>query len=499
MIAPLPSDEVERLNVLRGLKILDTLPESDYDDLTRLAATICGTPIALVSLIDCNRQWFKSRVGLDAPQTPRDLAFCAHAILRPELFVVPDAAEDERFHNNPLVTSDPHIRFYAGMPLTTPAGFALGTLCVIDRTPRALSTEQQDGLRVLARQVVAHLMLRQKVADLERVEAERRASEERLRTLGDNLPDGAVYQYVLSADGQGHFPYVSRGIERLIGVTAAEVMADPTALTDRNHPDDAAVMLAAIADSQTNLTIFDQQFRITRQDGAVRWCHARSAPRRLPCCGTAWDGVLTDITVRKQAEEELGQYQEQLIAYQAELEGANAKLKAVATTDGLTKVKNRAAFNDKLSEEFDRSLRYTHPLSVILLDVDHFKQFNDTFGHPAGDDVLRKVAGLLQHTVRTTDTVARYGGEEFVILLPDTDYAGAMVLAERCRRAVAGTSWDKRPVTISVGVSTLTGTTTDAATLVKEADDALYRSKKAGRNRVTHGSQAVPQVATVRT
>jgi diguanylate cyclase (GGDEF)-like protein len=183
--------------------------------------------------------------------------------------------------------------------------------------------------------------------------------------------------------------------------------------------------------------------------------------------------------------------EQQLLAYQRELERANARLHALATTDRLTGVSNRGAFNDRLHEAFDRAVRYAHPLSVILLDVDHFKPFNDTFGHPAGDAVLQRVATLLRHTVRETDTVARYGGEEFAVLLPDTDHAGGMVLAERLRRAVAGGSWEKRQITISVGVSTLTPDTADAAALVKEADDALYRSKQTGRNRVSHNSATI--------
>ena len=185
-------------------------------------------------------------------------------------------------------------------------------------------------------------------------------------------------------------------------------------------------------------------------------------------------------------------HEEQVFAYQQELERANARLQELATTDGLTGVNNRAAFNDRLAEEFARAGRYDRPLSVVLLDVDHFKQFNDSFGHPAGDGVLQRVAGLLRQTARLTDIVARYGGEEFAIVLPDTDRAGAMVLAERCRRAIAGEDWDRRAVTISVGVSTLTPTTADAPALVQEADDALYASKDAGRNRVSHGTHAIP-------
>lgn len=166
--AALPRNEAERLKALDFYGVLDTLPEQVYEDVTFLASQICGTPISLVSLVDRDRQWFKSRRGLDAPQTHRDLAFCAHAILEPEqLFEVPDAEADARFRSNPLVTGAPDIRFYAGAPLVTPDGHALGTLCVIDRKPGQLSGDQGRALQALARQVVTQLELRRNLAELQ--------------------------------------------------------------------------------------------------------------------------------------------------------------------------------------------------------------------------------------------------------------------------------------------------------------------------------------------
>lgn len=159
--ARLPDDETARLHALRDLDILDTAAEQAFDDLTLLASTICDAPIGLVSLIDQDRQWFKSRRGLAAAETPREQAFCAHAILEPnQILEIPDAAVDERFRDNPLVTGEPNIRFYAGAPLVTDDGYAIGTLCVIDRVPRRLEPRQLEALRALSRQAAAQLKLR---------------------------------------------------------------------------------------------------------------------------------------------------------------------------------------------------------------------------------------------------------------------------------------------------------------------------------------------------
>ena len=180
MTAPAKHTEARRLKVLWQYEILDTVPEEVFDDLTELAARICEAPIALISLIDEDRQWFKAKVGVTVKETSRDISFCAHAIKQQGLFIIPDATQDLRFANNPLVTSDPKIRFYAGAPLITPDGYALGTLCVIDKVPRELRYEQQQALRVLARHVMMQLELRRHAKDLNEAHKAREATREEL-------------------------------------------------------------------------------------------------------------------------------------------------------------------------------------------------------------------------------------------------------------------------------------------------------------------------------
>src|SRR5881227_770622 len=176
--------EQARLQALHGYKILDTDPEKAFDDLTILASHICETPVALISLIDSDRQWFKSRVGLSVSETHREVAFCNIAIQQSDLFIVPDATKDPRFSSNPFVVSEPKIRFYAGAPFKSSDGFTLGTLCVIDMVPRQLTAGQQNALLALSRQVQAQFELRKNLIELRAALQERdKAETERDQTV----------------------------------------------------------------------------------------------------------------------------------------------------------------------------------------------------------------------------------------------------------------------------------------------------------------------------
>jgi GAF domain-containing protein len=208
MKVPMPTNEAERLAALKEYHILDTGTEPSYDDITTLAAHICEVPIAMVSLVDETRQWFKSKVGVEQQQTPREVAFCAHAILQDRPFIVEDATKDRRFAGSALVTGEPHIRFYAGIPLVNPEGLALGTLCVVDHQPRRLSAAQQKTLQALSRQVMALLELR-------RVSTHLANALEQVKTLQELLPICAWCKRI--RDDEGYWNQVEAYIHKHMG------------------------------------------------------------------------------------------------------------------------------------------------------------------------------------------------------------------------------------------------------------------------------------------
>lgn len=186
---PFPHDEADRLEALFEYQILDTAPERDFDELTELVSQVMDVPIALVSLVDETRQWFKARYGLAVSETPREYAFCAHAILQNDMFIVEDSHKDERFSDNALVTGDPHVRFYAGMPLITPKGYKIGTICGIDHVPRKLDANQQRILEIASRQVVAQLELRKNIAIREDLFREQNRILQQLESANQEVRD----------------------------------------------------------------------------------------------------------------------------------------------------------------------------------------------------------------------------------------------------------------------------------------------------------------------
>ncbi|WP_210543165.1 PAS domain S-box protein [Rhodoferax sp. PAMC 29310] len=303
MKAAWPPQEIQRIQALRSYAVLDTPNESSFDDLVQLASFICETPIALVSLIDEQRQWFKSRVGLDVPETPREMAFCAHAILKPdEVLQVCDAQLDPRFADNPLVTGDPHIRFYAGIPLVTSSGLALGTLCVIDRTPRELNASQRQALRTLGRQVMALLELRLTLA-------QRDHDPSLNRKLARAVEQSPVF--IVIANVKGEIEYVNPQFAALTGYELQEVIGrNPRFLQSGDKtPDEYKVLWKTITSGNT----WRGQFRNRKKNGAIFWEQASISPI-TDVFGeiSHYVAVMEDITERRQIEAQLRAKNEEL-------------------------------------------------------------------------------------------------------------------------------------------------------------------------------------------
>jgi len=322
------------------------------------------------------------------------------------------------------------------------------------------------------------------------------------------MVEGMVLQ-----DECGRVRYCNRSAERIFGFTAEQLCAgavDNPLMTavDRMGRPISGVRNPLVRALRSGRQLRDAVLGIRRTDGELCWLQVNTQPvlGHDKLAGPALVATFVDITREREAERRGGEQLEEIRRLNAmmkqqmrELEKANEQLELLAAHDGLTGLKNHRAFHERLDVEVRRAHRYHDPLSIVILDVDHFKLYNDSFGHPAGDAVLRQLAAILNENARESDvigrhrpagrrgeyTIARHGGEEFALILPHTDAAAAMKVAERLRAAVERSTWHNRPVTASFGVATLTPACDDANALIAAADKALYRSKTRGRNRVT--------------
>ncbi len=469
--------EGQRIEALRDLIILDTEPEPEFDDLVQLAAAICGTPISIMSFLDEHRQWFKAAVGVDFSESPRELAFCNHTIQQTDLLLIEDTKRDARFANNPFVTGEAGLRFYAGMPVSSPNGQTVGALCVVDRVPRTLTSEQRNTLQILAAQINARLELRLKRRELEQAlqqaeatKAQLLASERRFQIFMDCAP---MLSYLKDADG--HMLYYNRTMADRFNVTREQLLNKtdtelwPADIAEHYRQNDLEVLRSG------TLCITDEHSQ--NPDGSLSIWRSYKFPCPDPGGRLFLGGFSVEVTAELRREHDLAHYRE-------ELEAANKQLSELASRDELTGLFNRRSFDEQSASAFRFARRLGRPLSLLLLDVDNFKQHNDRFGHGHGDRVLRLLAQCLREALRDGDVVARYGGEEFAILLPDTGEEASLHLAERLLRAVRAYGWPQAQVTVSVGVSSLDAATPDVRRIVTLADEALYAAKRAGKDRV---------------
>ncbi|MEO7962328.1 MAG: sensor domain-containing diguanylate cyclase, partial [Gemmatimonadaceae bacterium] len=306
-----------------------------------------------------------------------------------------------------------------------------------------------------------------------------RDSEVRFRLLAENGSD-----VVSLHDLSGRVIYSSPSSERIFGFSPEEISRmGPFALV---HPDDSERLRRHFDDLIRGAPVTAISCRMLHKTGKHLWIEMmwRAIVNREGKV-VRLQASSRDITERKDYERQLEEARRKLQMNQESLIEANTRLAALATLDGLTGLKNRRAFEERLLDELARAKRNARPVTLLLLDIDHFKDFNDSYGHPRGDEVLRMVARQLSRSIRDTDFAARYGGEEFAIILPDTDRDGAAQMGERLREAIAGTAWRERGITVSVGAAIATNAGMPIEALVDLADRALYRSKQFGRNRVT--------------
>jgi diguanylate cyclase (GGDEF)-like protein len=425
----------------------------------------------------------------------------AQSVLEDALLMCDDTETDDRIDRD--ACRKVGTRSMMAVPLRQD-GKAIGVLQVMSSRANAF-TEQDAAALELAGGLLSSAIVNVPAVEALRACRERLAEAQAAANMGSWEFDLATS---MSTWSQGMF--------RLAGMDPEAEAPDYTAVTALFAPEDGTRLSEAVqralregiaysldlqqADAEEAMPrsyhavgwpVMDAQGSVTGLAGTFTDTTAQRHPDREIQEANAWlaeaNSWLAEANTRLETQAvQLVTQSAEITAQEAKLKDAMARLEALETTDGLTGLKNHRIFQERLAEEHQRALRYGTPLSLIMLDIDDFKQFNDDFGHPTGDGALKRIAGALESTARSTDIVARYGGEEFAVLLPETDAIGAVETAERIRQTIAGETREKRTITVSVGAATLDASTATPSNLLKAADMALYQSKTQGRNRVTH-------------
>lgn len=442
---PVPENEAARRAALDAYAILDTPPERDFDHLVELAARIFDVPTVLISLVADERQFFKARVGLDVCETGRDVSFCTYALMRPEVMCVPDATHDPRFAHNALVTGPPHIRFYAGAPLVTPAGEGLGSFCLIDSKPRHdFTPEKAKTLATFAGLVMDRMEMR-------RLLIEQRIATSRFENIGSTSPDA-----ILCADHAGVITFWNRAAERLFGYPAEQAIGRPIDIIvppgSRGAHEGGLHRVASGA--PTHLIGKTVELVARRQDG-TEFPVELSLSMWPGAEGLNFGSIIRDITRRRENEE---------------------RLNRLALTDALTALPNRAA----LIARIEAVMRVGNSASILLLDIDGFKAVNDTAGHEWGDRALVEIARRLRATVPVGQMVARLGSDEFLVVVDGNadpraaqELAGLMIAAVEKPMRIEGRIAHLRAV---VGITLLPDHAQSVQDVLINADLAVERA-----------------------
>jgi diguanylate cyclase (GGDEF)-like protein/PAS domain S-box-containing protein len=472
-----------------AIYLLDWNPHEEFKDLLKLVAAICEVRDIAVNLLNEESNLFKVYLGQSVIEVPLDSWFCSYTICQNGIFIVSDLREDPRFCDSSFVTGEPYLRLYAGYPLIANDGCAVGSLCICDSAPRQLTAMQQDTLRVLASQIVTYIELKKQTTALRTTveEQSRRAheleiSDSRFRAFMDASPMAAFIK-----DEEGRMVYCNRALadrfgaipEDWIGKTDFEVW--PREIAEKFHNQDLPVL-------EQNRAIHYED-RTLGPDGRIVAWDVYKYPVVDASGGRAVACAALDVTKKREAEQEVQQVQQ-------ELQVLNERLHTLSLTDPLTGLMNRRGLEDCLERELARCIRSQVQLCLLMLDFDHFKNFNDSYGHMQGDEALRRISALMLKWTRKGDLVARYGGEEFLAILPDTQAIEAVRIAKRLCEAVAAAAWEHRVVTASIGVATLDQRTLSTTSFLNEVDQALYAAKSRGRNQVC-AAQSNPGGATL--
>ncbi len=479
--------------MLQECDILDTPSEPEFEDVIQVATAVCGTSMALIGLVDQERIWFKAKRGVNFDEVPFSASACRLVMQDQETAVIPDVNLDERYREVTFFR-EMGIRFYAASVIRC-GGEAVGTVATMDAEPKVLTPGVVAALDALARQVGALL-------DTRRAHRRLLESEKQLAAALSTAELSSQYASIAARRFEtlfGHSPVPcftcdtdlmvfewNRAAERLWNRGAHESIT--RTVTDiLDWPETTGFVPDGLMKVFQGENIDNYEWRTKMADGSYRWLIS-SAFALQSSTGDIVGAICScsDVTAMKESEQRLQEYSSELEKQKSELNEANIRLQALATTDGLTGLKNHRMFQEFLENGVEQARRYHRQLSLVVLDVDHFKKYNDTFGHPAGDAVLVEIGKILAHEARTSDLVARYGGEEFVIVLPDTGADGAQLAAERIRKAIADSTQFQCALTASFGISTFVATNDDRESLIAAADRALYVSKERGRNQVTH-------------
>ncbi len=436
---PLAADEFSRLHALKELQILDTPPEETFDSAVRLAASACDTPIAMISLVDRFRQWPKARIGFDVRETPRQEAFCSHAILGRDLFEVTNARTDARFASYPLVTGESAIGFYAGMPLVTSSGLAMGTLCVMDHVPRQLDERQRATLHDLAVMVMSML--------------ENRKTMEESRQLGLIL-NGAFDEILVVHPRSQRIQYANANALSRLGYRLDELQQVTLAHLGSGYPMDRIMALggSAAANDSTPLRF---EAAHTRKNGSTYQVEVRATVSNSEASPQIIL-LANDISTRKLGE---------------------TILRRQATTDGVTGLMNRRSFESRLRFSMQRVRHDGGSLALLMIELGRLTEIRHSYGQQVADMVLADFADRLSKCAAANDLVAHLGGDEFIILIESrSETCDAATLAagigrnlERCF------TWEQSSMslTATIGVVYFTGADEDAASFLARADAAV--------------------------